>query len=403
MALIHYWLVTMRGGEKVLEALCEMYPQADIFTHAYVPEAVSPTIRRHKVTTTFIGRLPRPEKHYKSYLPLMPLALEELDLRGYDLIISSESGPAKGIVPMGDAVHVCYCHSPMRYVWNMYHDYGARSGRLKRLLMRPLTHYIRNWDAATAQRVDGFVANSDNVRRRIGRYYHREAEVVFPPVAVDDFAPVPPDQLGDYHLMVGELVSYKRPDLAVEAFNRSGRRLVVIGGGEMLAEIRRIAGPGVTVLGPQPFDVLRHHYARCRSLIFPGEEDFGIVPVEAMASGRPVLAYGRGGALETVVEGRTGLFFDTQSLEAIAEGVERMEAALDAGRFDPAALTAHAATFSPAVFRARMAAVIAARLAAAAQPGPVPGQATAAATAAATASGPERGWETAGETAGEPG
>lgn len=350
VALIHYWLVTMRGGEKVLEALCQMFPDADIFTHAYDPDAVSPEIRRHKVTTTFIGRLPRATRNYKTYLPLMPLALEELDLRGYDLIISSESGPAKGIIPAGDAVHVCYCHSPMRYVWNMYHDYSESSGPVKRLMMKPLGHYIRNWDAVSSMRVDGFVANSDNVRRRVGRYYNREAAVVYPPVAVEDFSPVPADQVEDYYLMVGELVAYKRPDLAVEAFNRMGKRLVVIGGGEMLETVRKLAGPTVTILGSQKFDVLRHHYARCRALIFPGEEDFGIVPVEAMASGRPVLAYRRGGALETVVEGVTGLFFDTQSADSIAEGVRQMEAT----EFDVAAILAHAQGFSTAEFRRRM-------------------------------------------------
>ncbi|QDA37008.1 glycosyltransferase family 4 protein (plasmid) [Paracoccus liaowanqingii] len=367
VAIIHYWLVTMRGGEKVLEALCEMFPDADIFTHVYDPGAVSATIRRHNVTTTFVGRLPRAARYYKSYLPLMPLALEELDLRKYDLIISSESGPAKGIVPMGNAVHVCYCHSPMRYVWNMYHDYSARSGRLKRFLMKPLTHYIRNWDAVSAQRVDGFVANSDNVRHRIRRYYNRGASVVYPPVAVADFGPVPPDELGDYHLMVGELVAYKRPDLTVEAFNRTGQKLVVIGGGEMLETVRKMAGSSVTILGPQPFNVLRHHYARCRSLVFPGDEDFGIVPIEAMASGRPVLAYRRGGALETVVDGVTGLFFDDQSVEAIIDGVARMEAALATGIFDSAAIVDHAMQFSPDRFHSRMEAVLAAHVRAARQ------------------------------------
>ncbi len=350
VALIHYWLVTMRGGEKVLESLCRMFPEADIFTHAYDPAAVSPIIRRHRVTTTLIGRLPRPERHYKSYLPLMPLALEQLDLRGYDLVISSESGPAKGVIPAPDALHVCYCHSPMRYVWNMYHDYRARSGRLKRLAMGPLSHYIRNWDAVSAMRVDHFIANSDNVRQRIERYYRREATVIYPPVATADFTPLAPADAEDHYLMVGELVAYKRPDLAVAAFNRLKRKLVVIGGGEMLDEIRQIAGPTVTVLGPQPFPVLREAYARCRALVFPGEEDFGIVPLEAMASGRPVLAYRRGGALETVAEGVSGLFFDTQSEEAIVDGVERMD------RFEPdqPAILAHAESFSEPAFRRRM-------------------------------------------------
>ncbi len=350
VALVHYWLVGMRGGEKVLEALCEMYPEADIFTHVYVPGAVSPTISRHKVTTSLVSRLPNPAKHYKSYLPLMPMALEHLDLRGYDLVVSSESGPAKGVLPAPDATHVCYCHSPMRYAWNMYHDYRDGASRLKRLLMPPLLHYVRNWDASSASRVTEFVANSETVARRIRTYYGRRASVVCPPVDVEAFAPVPDSQVGDHHLMVGELVRYKRPELAVQAFNRSGRRLVVIGGGEMLDEIRAMAGPTVEVLGPQPFDVLRRNYATCRALVFPGEEDFGIVPLEAMASGRPVVAYGRGGATETVVEGVTGTFFGEQSVDSVLDAVERCSAM----RLDPAAAIARAATFGKDRFKSEM-------------------------------------------------
>lgn len=355
VALVHYWLVGMRGGEKVLEALCDIFPQADIFTHVYVPEAVSEKLRRHRVTTSFIGSLPAARRLYKRYLPLMPLALEQLDLRGYDLVISSESGPAKGVIPPASAVHLCYCHSPMRYLWNMFHDYRARSGRLTRLVMPPLSHYLRMWDAVSAGRVDRFIANSATVAGRIRRYYGREADVVWPPVEVESFAPVPIDQRGDYMLMVGELVRYKRPDLAVAAFNRMQRKLVVIGGGEMLDEIRRLAGPTVTVLGPRPFDDLRHHYARCRALIFPGEEDFGIVPVEAMASGRPVIAYGRGGATETVIPGLSGRLFDEQSADAIVAAVE----AFRDSDFDPAAIVRHAGRFSRARFVTEMTELIA--------------------------------------------
>ncbi len=354
VALIHYWLVGMRGGEKVLEALCEMYPDADIFTHVHIPGAVSPTIERHRITTSFVSRLPKASSRYQTYLPVMPLALEHIDLRGYDLVISSESGPAKGIIPPADAVHVCYCHSPMRYAWNMYHDYRERTSVLRRLVMPPLLHFVRNWDINSASRVHEFAANSQTVARRINSYYHRDAQVVFPPVDTEAFARVADAHVGDYHLMVGELVRYKRPDLAVQAFNRMGRRLVVIGGGEMLAEIAEMAGPTVEVLGPQKFATLRYHYAHSKALLFPGEEDFGIVPVEAMASGRPVIAYGRGGATETVVDGVTGTFFDEQTVESIVDAVER----LDRMHLDPAAAVSHAAGFGRERFKRQMAAVI---------------------------------------------
>jgi glycosyltransferase involved in cell wall biosynthesis len=350
VAIIHYWLVGMRGGEKVIEALCEMYPQADIFTHVYVPESVSDRIRQHKVIPTFINALPRAAAMYKTYLPLMPLALEQLDLRGYDLIISSESGPSKGIIPSPDALHVCYCHTPMRYVWNMYHDYRNSAGRLARLMMPPLTHYLRMWDVTSAARVDSFVANSATVARRIHRYYGAGSVVIHPPVDTDAFSIAAPSELADYYLMAGELVSYKRPDLAVRAFNEMKLKLVVIGGGEMLDEIRRLAGPTITVLGTQPFDVLKQHYARCRALIFPGEEDFGMVPVEAMASGRPVVAFGRGGATETVANGISGVFFAEQTVEAISSAVRSLAGIeIDSGK-----IAAHARQFGRDQFFQKM-------------------------------------------------
>jgi glycosyltransferase involved in cell wall biosynthesis len=354
VAILHYWLVRMGGGERVVEALCDMFPQADIFTHVYVPEAVSETIRRHNISTTFIGALPRASRLYKIYLPLMPMALELLDLRGYDLIISSESGPTKGAIPPASALHLCYCHSPMRYIWNMYHEYSERSGTLSRLTMLPFVHYLRMWDVVSSLRVDQYVANSKTVAARVLRYYGREAEVITPPVDVEAFEIVKENEIEDYYLMVGRLVSYKRPELAVQAFNKMRSKLVVIGGGEMLKQIRQLAGPTVTVMGPQPLSVLRYHYARCQALIFPGEEDFGIVPVEAMASGRPVIAYRRGGATETVIPGLSGIFFDEQSVEAIVQAV-RVFRDLE---FDPVRIVAHARTFSTERFVTRMAAHI---------------------------------------------
>ncbi|ACL55883.1 glycosyltransferase [Methylobacterium nodulans] len=350
VAIIHYWLVGMRGGEKVLEAFCQMYPQADLFTHVVSPDSITDEIKAHRIRTSFISRLPQPARWYKRYLPLMPLALEHLDLRGYDLILSSESGPAKGIVPPPGSIHICYCHSPMRYIWNMYHDYRNGGDFFSRIAMPVLSHYMRMWDESSAARVDGFVANSRNVAERIRRYYRREAQVVHPPVDVDAFELAPPQEVGDEYLMVGELVRYKRPDLAVEAFNMSGRRLTVIGGGEMLGELKRLAGPNVTVLGPQPFGVLRHHYARCRALIFPGEEDFGIVPVEAMASGRPVVAFGRGGALETVIDRVTGILFHRQSVESLNAAIDT----LDGLSFEPSVLRTHANRFTIGRFKQQM-------------------------------------------------
>ncbi|MFK4765726.1 glycosyltransferase [Desulfobaculum sp. SPO524] len=360
VALVHYWLVNRRGGERVLEALCEMYPQADIFTHVYAPAAMSDTINARRVQTSFIGRLPRIAKWYQYALPLMPLALEQLDLRGYDLVISSESGPAKGVITGPDTTHVCYCHSPMRYVWDMYHDYVASAGTLKRALIAPLMHYLRLWDRLSADRVDKFVANSAFVQRRIRKHYRRRATVVHPPVEVDAFTHDAPRE--DFYLMVGELVGYKRADLAVRACSRTGKRLVVIGGGEQLEDLKTMAGPSVTIMGRQPFSVIRDYMSRCRALLFPGKEDFGIVPVEAMASGAPVIAFGQGGALETVKDGVTGRFFHEQTEESLLAAITAFEETLEA--YSTSAIRAHAEAFGPQRFKDDMQRAIDAAMAA---------------------------------------
>jgi glycosyltransferase involved in cell wall biosynthesis len=315
----------MRGGEKVLESLCRMYPQADIYVNVLDTKRISELIASHHIETTFINSLPFANKLYKNYLPLMPIALENLDLRGYDLIISSESGPAKGVIVPPEAMHICYCHSPMRYIWNMYHDYRQRVGLFKKMIMPPLAHYIRMWDTVTAARVHHFVANSLGVSRRIETYYGRKADVIYPPVDVSSFKPAPASEIGDHYLMVGELVPYKRPDLAIEAFNLTGKKLIVIGEGEMERRLRMTSSPNITFMGRQPFDVLRQHYARCKAVIFPGEEDFGIVPVEALASGRPVIAFGKGGATETIEEGRSGVFFREATVNALIDAIERLD------------------------------------------------------------------------------
>lgn len=347
VALVHYWLVTMRGGENVLEELCRLYPQADIFTHVIVPENISPVIRDHKITTSFISRLPGAVAHYQKYLPLMPLALEQLDLRGYDLVISSESGPAKGVITSADTLHLCYCHTPMRYLWNMYHDYRETAGRLTRAVMTPAFSYLRQWDYAAAARVDHFIANSTTVQRRIAKVYRRTSDVIHPPVAVEAFRPA--DKVEDFYLYCGQLVPYKRADQAVEAFNRLGRELVVVGDGSDLPRLKRIAGPNITLVGRQTDDALRELYARCRALIFPGEEDFGIVPVEAMAAGRPVIAFGKGGVCDSVRDGIGGILYPDQTVEGLIAAVTRFEQ--QESRFTQQSVAAEAARFSATRFR----------------------------------------------------
>ncbi|MFV0422068.1 glycosyltransferase [Oleidesulfovibrio sp.] len=350
-AILHYWLVNRRGGERVLEELCTLFPDADIYTHVYAPhQLASPVIERHSVRTSFIGRLPKAEKLYQYYLPLMPLALEQLDLRGYDLVISSESGPAKGVITSPDTMHLCYCHSPMRYVWDMYHDYMDKSGLLKRTLVAPMMHYLRLWDRASADRVDRFIANSQYVSRRIEKCYRRNSRVAHPPVDLQQFSHSSPRD--DFYLYAGELAPYKRPDLAVQAFNSLGKRLVVIGGGSMEAKLRELAGPTVEIMGRQPDSVLIDHYARCKALIFPGAEDFGIIPLEAMASGAPVLAYAKGGALETVTDGQSGLFFTQQSMQSIIATVRQFES--QGVALTPEGLAEHAAKWDAPHFRTRM-------------------------------------------------
>jgi glycosyltransferase involved in cell wall biosynthesis len=239
VAIVHYWLVNMRGGEKVVESLCELFPQADIYTHVYNPDNISEIIKKHKIQTTFISKLPFAKRHYQTYLPLMPLALEQLDLRDYDLIISSESGPAKGIIAPPTALHICYVHTPMRYVWDMYPDYRKSAGFLKKWLMPPIMHYLRMWDVSTASRVDSFITNSHYVKQRVQKYYRRNAAVIHPPVETDNFQAS--EKTEDFYLMVGQLVRYKKTNLAVEAFNRMTKKLVIIGEGEHFSELMIIS------------------------------------------------------------------------------------------------------------------------------------------------------------------
>lgn len=354
VAIVHYWLVGMRGGEKVVEVLCDLYPDADIFTLVCDPSTISEKLKRHRITTSFLQKIGG-VKLYQKMLPLMPHALESFDLTGYDLIISSEAGPAKGIIPGPDAMHICYCHSPMRYIWDLYPQYRAAAGAVTRLLMSLTAPSLRQWDVSTSHRVDHFIANSTYVAQRIERYYRRTAHVIHPPVNLARFAHEAPADVGDFYLCAGQITPYKRIEIAVEACTRLGRRLVVLGAGATPA-LRRLAGSTVEFLGSVDDATMNRHFATCKALLFPGVEDFGIVPLEVMASGRPVVAFARGGALETVVEGKTGLFFHEQTTEAVIDAIERFET-IEA-TFSAADLRAHARSFDTTVCRERLAGFI---------------------------------------------
>ena len=353
-AIVHYWLLNMRGGEKVLEALCRLLPNADIFTLFYDSESVSPEINRHRVHASFLQPLRR---WHRSMLPLMPMALESFDLREYDLVVSSESGPAKGVIVHSGSRHVCYCHTPMRYLWDLYpayRDEWTRS-RWKRAAMAPVANYLRLWDFASAARVDQFVANGENVRRRVWKTYRRESEVVHPPVAVETFFSLPSE---DYYLIVSELVPYKRIDSAVRVFARNGRRLRIVGDGPEFRSLKRAATPNIEFCGRVSDDQLRDLYARCRAFVMAGEEDFGIAAVEALASGKPVIALGRGGALESIPRGNPlgGLLYRDATDPALQEAVECWDHLEKQVR--PASLQAHAQRFSEAQFARKMSSIL---------------------------------------------
>jgi glycosyltransferase involved in cell wall biosynthesis len=370
VAIVHYWFVKVRGGERVVEALADMFPEADLFTLVLDPEALPQSLQSRHFTTSFLQNTPGIKQHYKKLLPLFPLALEQFNLDDYDLVISSESGAAKGVLTRPRACHICYCHTPMRYIWDMYHQYRAKPGMgaVARLVFSLSAHYVRLWDYAAAARVDYFVANSQNVAGRIGKHYRRRATVINPPV--DVCAGYISPKVEDYYLTVGQLVDYKRVDLAIEACNRLRRPLRIIGEGEEFERLRTLDGPTVKFLGHLPDQELRENYARCRALLFPGEEDFGIVPVEAQSFGRPVIAFGRGGALETVLggspsdpgapEASSGVFFAEQSADSLAGAIRLFES--KESLFSPVFIQRHAERFGVSRFKAEMRAFIDARM-----------------------------------------
>jgi glycosyltransferase involved in cell wall biosynthesis len=348
IALIHDWLTGMRGGEKVLEVLCEIFPGADLYTLIHTPGQVSPLIERRKIYTSFLQKIPGIGRSYRYFLPLMPQAIERFDFGDYDLMISTSHCVAKGAIPGPRTQHWSYCHTPMRYIWDQFDDYfgPGRAGFAVRGSMRLMRRYLQKWDVKTVGRVHRYFANSQNVQQRIERIYHREAEVIYPPVDVDFFSQQPNledvEATPPFYLIVSALAPYKRVDLAVSAFNRLEKQLLIIGDGPDYKRLRAQAGPNINFTGWVGPEQLRWHYARCQALLFPGEEDFGIVPLEAMAAGRPVLAYRKGGALETVLEGKTGVFFDRQIPEDLLSALQKLESQ----RFNPDEIQQHTRRFS---------------------------------------------------------
>jgi glycosyltransferase involved in cell wall biosynthesis len=356
VAIIHDYLNQYGGAERVLEALHELYPDAPVYTSIYDPAAMPAEYRTWDIRTSWMQRLPGWRRAFRAYFPLYPSAFESFDLSGYDLILSSSSAYAKGIIPSPTAVHICYCHTPMRFAWRT-EAYVEREGigGLLRILMSLLLTNLRQWDVSNAPRIDQFVANSREVAGRIKRYYGRDSVIIPPPVDLPPYAPQPP---GDYYLAGGRLIPYKRLDLVVQAFNALGLPLKIFGDGRDRARLEAMAGPNITFLGYVSEQQRRDLFANCRAFVFPGEEDFGITPLEAMAAGRPVIAYAAGGALDSIIDGKTGRFFHEQSAAALAAAVGQTHA----DQYDADAIRRHAEGFAREVFLARMRQLIEERL-----------------------------------------
>jgi glycosyltransferase involved in cell wall biosynthesis len=363
VAIVHHWFVTQGGGERVAEVLAGMFPEADVFTLVYDRPHIPAGIASHKVIASFLQSIPGAKRAHRHLMALYPFAVEQLDLTPYDLVITSDSGPMKGVITNPGAIHICYCHSPMRYLWDSYHSYAATMAGVTGWLFSMAAHYVRNWDYLAAQRVTHFIANSAHVARRIQHYYGRSSTVLHPPIDTErGFLASAPE---DYYLAVGRLVPYKRTDILIQACNRLGRRLRIVGVGPEMQSLRALAGPTIEFLGKLDTDSLWQTYAHCRALLFAAEEDFGMVPLEAQACGRPIIAFGKGGALETVRphqndslwqppgdECPTGVFFQDQTADSLAEAILHFESIENT--FSPEAIQRHARQFDTTLFVERM-------------------------------------------------
>ena len=360
VAIVHHWFISRGGGERVVDAIASIFPTADIFTLFLDKQKLSPALYKHKITTSFLDRIPSARRAHRHFLPFYPIAVETLDLRGYDFVISSDSGPMKGVLTDPNSAHICYCHSPMRYLWDGHSAYLRSMSPVTKMIFGLASHYVRNWDYAAAQRVDHFVANSNYVAARIRKYYRRESTVIHPPInTAESFLA---SKHEDYYLAVGRLVPYKRTDILIGACRKLGRKLVIVGDGPERKRLEKYPSKNVEFLGELDDLHLRDVYAHCRALLFAADEDFGMVPLEAQCYGRPVIAFGKGGSLETVIGAYmpireqeseadnviTGVFFQQQTAEALVEAILAFEASEE--MFVPHHIRLHARKFDTSIF-----------------------------------------------------
>ena len=363
VAIVHHWFVSLAGGERVVSAIADLFPSADVFTLFLDQKKLPHALKGRKITTSFLDRTPGARKAHRHFLPFYPLAVETLDLSGYDLVITSDSGPMKGVVTDPEATHICYCHTPMRYLWDSHGTYLREMPPVARTAFTLASHYVRNWDYSAAQRVDHFIANSNYVAGRIRKYYRRQSTVIHPPITTSHSFLA--DGHEDYYLAVGRLVPYKRIDILIDACEQLGRKLVVIGDGPERKRLQKRAGRHIEFLGEVSETALRNAYARCRALLFAADEDFGMVPLEAQSYGRPVIAFGKGGSLETVIgidspvetDGSrelrgTGIFFTEQTGASLAEAILKFEACEHS--FVPEQIQSHAYRFDTSFFVERL-------------------------------------------------
>lgn len=344
LAIVHDWLTNMGGAEQIIINFKEIYPDAPIYTTFYNPNNLDEKLKNIDVRTSFLQKNKMITNH-KKYFPLMPLAFENFNLNEYDIVLSSSTCCAKGVLTSSDAIHICYCNTPMRYAWETRDDYIEGVGKIKRRLIKVLLHYMRIWDTVSSNRVDYFIANSTAVQKRIKKHYGRESVVINPPVRCKLFDISEND--GDYYFIVSRLVKYKRYDLAVQACSELGKKLIIIGEGPEKEKLEKMANENVIFLGKQSDEIVKKYMSECRALLFPGEEDFGIVPVEAQACGRPVIAYGKGGVLDTVINEKTGLLFKEQTVDSLKEAILKFESM----KFNKIEIRKHALQFDEEIFK----------------------------------------------------